>query len=421
MPFVENPEEEFLLPYQHIWQEAPLLLGQSRFESNPDIRCIMITGAAGFIGSWIARHLTITYPMYHIVSFDKLDYCATLHNHAQLADRPNFSFYKGDITDAEDVLGCLRKHRVDAIMHFAAQSHVDLSFGNSIQFTITNALGTHVVLECVQKYGGIRKFIHVSTDEVYGEVRDDQDDLFEDALLEPTNPYAASKAAAEQQIHAFRKSFGLPAIIVRSNNVYGPHQYPEKVIPKFALLLQRGKQLTLHGSGKNTRRYLYAGDAADAFDTILHRGQIGTIYNVGSRDEVSNLGLCTKLLEHFGHETEGPQRDKHIVHVQDRPFNDHRYAVDGSKLKKLGWQQKTSFEDGLRITVDWYKRFGSEWWGDIESRLTPFPEPPSPLAIEEKQQHELLQFEAPVGMGASKDDSIWNLSTWWSGLFAVEA
>ncbi|KAF2219726.1 hypothetical protein BDZ85DRAFT_40529 [Elsinoe ampelina] len=421
MPFVENPDEESLLPHQPIWMEAPLLLGQSRHDSNDETKSIMITGAAGFIGSWVARHLTITYPTYHIISFDKLDYCATWHNNAQLAGRPNFSFYKGDITNAQDVLDCLRTYRVDTVMHFAAQSHVDLSFGNSLEFTYTNVCGTHMMLECVRKYGRVKKFIHVSTDEVYGEVRDDQSDLFENALLEPTNPYAASKAAAEQQVHAYRKSWGLPAIIVRSNNVYGPHQYPEKIIPKFSLLLQRGMPLTLHGSGTNTRRYLYAGDAADAFDTILHKGEEGHIYNVGSRDEISNLELCTKLLQLFGHDCEGDQRQKYITHVQDRPFNDHRYAVDGSRLNKLGWQQKTSFEDGLRVTVDWYKRFGSEWWGDIESRLTPFPEPPSPDSIEERQQDEILKLETPAGTGASKNDGAWNLSSLWSGWFTVEA
>ena len=300
-----------------------------------------------------------------------------MNNTAQLNDDSNFSFYKGDITNHEDVTGCLKKHDIDTVMHFAAQSHVDLSFGNSYDFTRTNVLGTHVLLECVKSHS-IKKFIHVSTDEVYGEVKEDQEDLLEDTILAPTNPYAASKAAAEMLIIAYHKSFKLPVIIVRSNNVYGPHQFPEKVIPKFTLLLERNEKLSLHGSGKHTRRYLYAGDAADAFDTILHKGSVGHVYNVPSVDEISNFSLCSMLLNQFGHASDTKEDVyKHVLHCEDRPFNDHRYAVDGTKLHQLGWKQKTPFEDGIQITVDWYRRFGKEWWGDISDRLTPFPNAPA--------------------------------------------
>jgi dTDP-glucose 4,6-dehydratase len=287
-------------------------------------------------------------------------------------------------------MDCLERHNIDTIFHFAAQSHVDLSFGNSYAFTHTNVYGTHVLLESAKKVG-IKKFIHISTDEVYGEVRDDADDLLETSILAPTNPYAASKAAAEMLVHSYQKSFKLPVIIVRSNNVYGPHQYPEstrssssdgvpiadhkiEIIPKFSLLLHRGQPVVLHGDGTPTRRYLFAGDAADAFDTILHKGKMDQIYNVGSYDEISNLTLCSKLLTYLDipHETQ-EQLHKWVKHTVDRPFNDHRYAVDGTKLRKLGWEQKTSFSDGMAITVDWYKRFGEQWWGDITKVLTPFP------------------------------------------------
>ncbi|KAG9654276.1 NAD(P)-binding protein, partial [Aureobasidium melanogenum] len=298
MPYVKTPQNESFPPWT--WSEAPLLTSSSHHEPNPEIRNIMITGGAGFIASWVARHLATTYGgHYNIVSFDKLDYCASLNNTNQLNHLENFSFYHGDIMKADEVLDCLRKHKIDTVMHFAAQSHVDLSFGNSYDFTYANVYGTHVLLECMKTYG-IKKFIHVSTDEVYGEVKDGADDLLKDAILAPTNPYAASKAAAEMMVHAYYKSFKLPVIIVRSNNVYGPHQFPEKVIPKFSLMLQRGLRLPLHGSGDNTRRYLYAGDAADAFDTILHKGEIGHIYNVDSHDEVSTIDLCAHLLRLFG-------------------------------------------------------------------------------------------------------------------------
>jgi len=188
------------------------------------------TGGAGFIACWLVRHLTLTYPdAYNIVSFDKLDYCASLNNTRALNDKRNFTFYHGDITNPSEVMDCLQRHKIDTIFHFAAQSHVDLSFGNSYSFTHTNVYGTHVILESAKKVG-IKKFIHISTDEVYGEVRDDADDLLETSILAPTNPYAASKAAAEMLVHSYQKSFKLPVIIVRSNNVYGPHQFPESML-----------------------------------------------------------------------------------------------------------------------------------------------------------------------------------------------
>lgn len=267
----------------------------------------------------------------------------------------------------------MERHHIDTVLHFAAQSHVDLSFGNSYGFTHTNVYGTHVLLESAKKVG-ITRFIHISTDEVYGEVKEDGDELLESSILAPTNPYAASKAAAEMLVQSYQKSFKLPVIIVRSNNVYGPHQYPEKIIPKFACLLRRGQPVVLHGDGRPTRRYLYAGDAADALDTILHKGATGQIYNVGSNDEVANITLCSMLLTSMDipHSTPESFR-KWVKYTHDRPYNDRRYAVDVSKLKKLGWTQRTGIEEGLNITVEWYARFGESWWGNITHVLTPFP------------------------------------------------
>jgi dTDP-glucose 4,6-dehydratase len=338
------------------------------------------------------RHLTLTYPeSYNVVSFDTLDYCSTLNNTRVLDGRSNFTFYQGDITNPSEVVDCMERHSIDTVLHFAAQSHVDLSFGNSYSFTHTNVYGTHVLLESAKKVG-IRRFVHISTDEVYGEVKEGEDELLESSILAPTNPYAASKAAAEMLVQSYQKSFKLPVIIVRSNNVYGPHQYPEsqcfscvfriyrlltdesEIIPKFACLLNRGQPVVLHGDGSPTRRYLYAADAADAFDTILHKGQPGQIYNVGSSDEVSNLALCGKILTSMGIPHDTPEQYRRWVkYTHDRPFNDRRYAVDGTKLRRLGWEQKTGIEEGLRRTVDWYRRFGETWWGDISHVLTPFP------------------------------------------------
>ncbi|KAK3399099.1 hypothetical protein B0T20DRAFT_191040 [Sordaria brevicollis] len=395
-PLSPSSQQESFFEDNETWRDAPVLTGTTKFTPRPDVKNIMVTGGAGFIACWVVRHLVLTYPeAYNIVSFDKLDYCASLNNTRALDQEPNFSFYKGDITDPADVMDCLKRYNIDTIFHFAAQSHVDLSFGDPYGFTHTNVYGTHVLLESARKVG-IKRFIHVSTDEVYGEVQDDDHDLLETSILAPTNPYAASKAAAEMLVNSYKMSFKLPVIIVRSNNVYGPHQYPEKIIPKFACLLARGKPVVLHGDGSPTRRYLYAGDAADAFDTILHKGQLGEIYNVGSYDEISNLSLCHKLLAEmdiisprsppsspaYNYTTSPPpsstsseqeEIDRWIKYTHDRPFNDHRYAVDGTKLRNLGWEPQTSFEEGLRITVDWYRRFGERWWGNITNVLTPFP------------------------------------------------
>lgn len=319
-----------------------------------------------------------------------MDYCASLNNTRVLHDKGNFTFFNGDITHPSEVVDCMERYSIDTVLHFAAQSHVDLSFGNSYGFTHTNVYGTHVLLESAKKVG-ITRFIHVSTDEVYGEVKEEDDDLPETSILAPTNPYAASKAAAEMLVQSYQKSFKLPAIIVRSNNVYGPHQYPEsewqcpmvmviqlivclEIIPKFTCLLNRGRPVALHGDGTPTRRYLYAGDASDAFDTILHKGQVGQVYNVGSYDEVSNFELCGMLLDRMKVPHDTPEKLREwIKYTRDRPFNDQRYAVDASKLEKLGWRQKVSIDEGLKITVDWYTKFGETWWGDISHVLTPFP------------------------------------------------
>ncbi|KAF7550215.1 hypothetical protein G7046_g8084 [Stylonectria norvegica] len=341
-----------------VWKEAPVLTGTTKFEPRPEVKNIMITGGAGFIACWVVRHLTLTYPQaYNIVSFDKLDYCSSLNNTRALNDKRNFTFYHGDVTHPSEVVDCMERYNIDTVMHFAAQSHVDLSFGNSYGFTHTNVYGTHVLLESAKKVG-IRRFIHISTDEVYGEVKDDEGELLESSILAPTNPYAASKAAAEMLVQSYQKSFKLPVIIVRSNNVYGPHQYPEKIIPKFTCLLNRGRPVALHGDGSPTRRYLYAGDAADAFDTILHKGETGQIYNVGSYDEISNFDLCGKLLALDQEATKQARGVSQMDQVHSRS------AIQRSA---------TSFAEGLKNTVDWYSRFGETWWGDISHVLTPFP------------------------------------------------
>ena len=315
------------------------------------------------------------YPTYKIVNFDKLDYCSSLKNLAAVQDLPNYSFVKGSITSPDLVNYVLRVEQIDTIMHFAAQTHVDNSFGNSFSFTEANILGTHVLLEAA-KEAKIKLFLHVSTDEVYGD-GETGEPSHEGSHLEPTNPYAATKAGAEYLVKAYHRSFQLPIIMTRGNNVYGPHQYPEKIIPKFVNQLMRGLPLTLHGTGSNTRNYLFVEDVARAFDCILHKGSIGEIYNIGGTNEKSNIEVARLLLDHLGIvEKEGgslPAAEaKHVIVVPDRPFNDLRYPLNCERLLKLGWTEEEAFETGLKKTVEWYKKFSSNW-DDVESALVAHP------------------------------------------------
>jgi len=275
---------------------------------------------------------------------------------------------KGNICSSDLVNFVLEAEKIDTIMHFAAQTHVDNSFGNSFQFTQNNIFGTHVLLESA-KMAGIKRFIHVSTDEVYGEQHHDQDAMSEEQVLEPTNPYAATKAGAEFLAKSYHRSFGMPIIITRGNNVYGPHQYPEKLIPKFINQLMRGRNVTLHGTGTNTRNFLFVEDVARAFEVILFKAGVGHIYNIGGTNEKTNLDVAGQLIKASGYE--GPVTDK-MVFVEDRVFNDLRYYINSDKLLALGWKEEVSWEEGLEKTFNWYK-LNSSRFGDIESALAAHP------------------------------------------------
>ncbi|KAG9159261.1 hypothetical protein Leryth_025084 [Lithospermum erythrorhizon] len=329
---------------------------------------ILITGAAGFIASHVANRLVRTYPEYKIVVLDKLDYCSNLKNLNPSRSSPNFKFVKGDIASADLVNYLLITESIDTIMHFAAQTHVDNSFGNSFEFTKNNIYGTHVLLEACKVTGQVRRFIHVSTDEVYGET--DEDAVVgnhEASQLLPTNPYSATKAGAEMLVMAYGRSYGLPVITTRGNNVYGPNQFPEKLIPKFILLAMQGKDLPIHGDGSNVRSYLYCEDVAEAFEVILHKGEVGHVYNVGTKRERRVIDVAKDVAELFSMDTE-----KCIQFVENRPFNDQRYFLDDQKLKNLGWSERTKWEDGLKKTMDWYLS-NPDWWGDVSGALLPHP------------------------------------------------
>ncbi|THC88716.1 hypothetical protein EYZ11_011841 [Aspergillus tanneri] len=337
-----------------------------RLKSLPGVKNILVTGGAGFIGGWFVRHMVQVHgDSYVVICFDNLEYCASMNNFSVIKHLPNFHFVKGDICSAQDVERALQKYNVDAIVHFAASSHVDNSFSDPLLFTRTNVIGTQVVLEVARKLGSIKRFIHVSTDEVYGE--NDAKNAFafkEDQRLHPTNPYSASKAAAEMVVHAYQKSFQMPLIMTRCNNVFGPHQYPEKLIPRFITLLNQGKKMTIHGDGQSTRAFLFASDAAEAFDVIFHNGVDGESYNISSENQLQVREVAKKILKCFGRHC--AQSLEHSMElVKDRPFNDSMYWTNDAKLRALGWQERTNFDEALKATVNWYCRHGEGFWQDM--------------------------------------------------------
>lgn len=340
---------------------------------------ILITGGAGFIASHVAEHLFFKYPKYKIVILDRLDYCANTKNFESMAGKPNFKFVKGDIKSPDLMHYVIKQEEIDTVMHFAAQTHVDLSFGNSVTFTDDNVLGTHRILEVLKENKNqVLRYIHVSTDEVYGENASysDEADMKVEATspLDPTNPYAASKAAAEMMVKSYHRSYGLPVLVTRGNNVYGPRQYPEKLIPKMIMMLQRNKKLTVHGDGVSKRSYLHVKDVAAAFDIVLHKGVTGSTYNIGTAEEHSVIDIVKQIIRMMKPDVEP---EKMIEHVRNRPFNDMRYFLDLRQLESLGWKETIKFDEGLKQTVDWFSVHGASFWDccDLDSVLVAHPVP----------------------------------------------
>jgi dTDP-glucose 4,6-dehydratase len=296
---------------------------------------ILVTGGCGFIGSNFINYAFKKYPEYKFINIDAMYYCASLEYIKVSGD--NYKFIEGNINDINLLKYILKEEKITHIIHFAAQSHVDTSFENSLQYTYDNVKGTHTLLEAVRLINKNIIFLHFSTDEVYGESQLDEDAKDEQSILCPTNPYAASKAAAEMYVNAYRHSYGIKTIITRGNNVYGENQYPEKLIPKFIKLLKMGKKCTIHGDGSSLRSFIHVYDVCTAVDMILHKGIIGEIYNIGSDTELSVLDI-TKLLvrEICGDDNV----ENYVEFVADRPFNDKRYFITNEKLKQLGWVQE---------------------------------------------------------------------------------
>ena len=308
---------------------------------------LLITGGCGFIGSNFINYLDTT-SINRLVNFDAMYYCANEKNiNEEVRSDLRYYFVKGNLCSSDLVSYILKEHYITHVIHFAAQSHVQNSFDDSMQYTQDNIVGTHNLLECCRKWGKIQKFIHVSTDEVYGESGDNQ--MNEGSILYPTNPYAATKAAAEMIAMSYIKSYNLPIIITRGNNVYGPNQYPEKLIPRFIEQLKNNKQVTIQGDGSAKRSFLHVEDTCSAFELILKKGVIGEIYNIGTESEYTVMEIA-KILIKLIKRTDNFQ--SYIKFVADRPFNDSRYFISNDKLKALGWQIKVDFLDGIKKLIN---------------------------------------------------------------------
>ena len=314
---------------------------------------LLVTGGCGFIGSNFINYFFENNQDIHIFNIDAMYYCADENNiekHIQESNR--YTLIKGNICSFDLINHILHTYQIDSVIHFAAQSHVQDSFNDSFKYTQDNILGTHTLLEACRKYGKIIRFVHISTDEVYGEslLCENEEKKNEKSILSPTNPYAATKAGAELIASSYSHSFKMPIIITRGNNVYGPNQYPEKLIPRFIEQLKENKKLTVQGDGSNVRAFLHSYDVACAMECVLKNGKIGEIYNIGSDEdkEYTVLEIAQILVKLIKNDDD---YEKYIEYVEDRPFNDKRYYISNEKVKELGWSIKKDFMEGLKELI----------------------------------------------------------------------
>ncbi len=332
---------------------------------------ILITGGAGFIGSHVVRLFVNKYSNHEIVNLDALTYAGNLDNLRDVEDAPNYTFVKGNITDADFINTLFEEHDFAAVIHLAAESHVDRSISNPLEFVTTNVIGTVNLLNAAKRIWKCNKdkpvpqnkiFYHVSTDEVYGSLGE-TGFFLETTPYDPQSPYSASKASSDHLVRAYFNTYNLPVVISNCSNNYGSHQFPEKLIPLFINNVKNNKPLPVYGDGKYTRDWLFVEDHATAIDTILHNGKLGDTYNIGGFNEWQNIELIKLLIKIMDQKlgrAEG-ESEKLITYVKDRPGHDRRYAIDASKLnKELGWKPSVTFEEGLEKTVEWY--LANEAW-----------------------------------------------------------
>lgn len=333
---------------------------------------ILITGGAGFIGSHLVRHWVKTYPDTMVVNLDKLTYAGNLENLKDIEKMPNYVFEKGDIVDSELITALFEKYHFDGVIHLAAESHVDRSISNPMEFIRTNIVGTVTLLNAARaawngNFEG-KRFYHVSTDEVYGSLGD-EGYFTETTRYDPRSPYSASKASSDHLVRAYHHTYGLPVVISNCSNNYGGFQFPEKLIPLVINNIRHRKPLPVYGKGLNVRDWLYVGDHVQAIDLIYHQGQNGETYNVGGHNEKQNIEivkLLCRLVDRKLGRSEG-ESESLITYVQDRAGHDLRYAIDSHKLATtLGWQPSVTFEQGIALTVDWYLS-NEEWLRNVTS------------------------------------------------------
>jgi dTDP-glucose 4,6-dehydratase len=326
------------------------------------MQTILVTGAAGFIGSNFVRLLVQQRADAKIIALDKLTYCGNLANlQGVLSDR--VVFVRGDICDPDLLSDVWDQHKITHVVNFAAETHVDRSILGSGPFVQANVVGTQVLLD-VAKARNVEKFLQVGTDEVYGSLPEDRPDLkfTEQTPLQPNSPYSASKAAADCLVRSYFHTFKMPVLITRCSNNYGPYQFPEKVIPLFVTNLMEGKKVPLYGDGMNIRDWLHVEDHCEAIWTVLTRGTPGEVFNIGGNNEITNRKLTETILEEMG-----KNWDQSVEPVKDRPGHDRRYAIDASKIKReLGWEPKHRFEQSIKTTIQWYKDH-QDWWRAIKS------------------------------------------------------
>ncbi|MFB7141959.1 dTDP-glucose 4,6-dehydratase [Gottfriedia sp. NPDC056225] len=321
---------------------------------------VAITGGAGFIGGNFVQYMLSNYPSYSIYNLDVLTYAGDLTKHKNIEKNENYHFVKVDITNREEIVKLFNKEKFDYVVHFAAESHVDRSIAEPEIFVKTNVLGTQVLLDA-SKAISIKKFVHVSTDEVYGELDFDPTTFFtEETPLQPNSPYSASKASSDFLVRAYHETFGFPMNITRCSNNYGPYHFPEKLIPLTISRVVNNQKVPVYGTGENIRDWLHVLDHCAAIDLVLHKGQNGEVYNIGGHNERTNLEVVKTIISTLG------KSEDLIEFVQDRLGHDKRYAIDPSKLEKLGWKPTYHFDTGIAQTVQWYLD-NKEWWEAVVS------------------------------------------------------
>lgn len=322
------------------------------------MKTILVTGGAGFIGSCFVRHELKKHPDYKIINLDALTYCGNLENLKDVEDNPNYRFVHGNICDRTLVRELVNES--DYVVNFAAESHVDNSIKHPEIFIETNVQGTLNLLQACKELG-IEKYLQVSTDEVYGTLGK-TGYFYETTPLAPNSPYSASKASADMLVRAYHETYGLPTLNTRCSNNYGPYQYPEKLIPFFISQLLKGEKVPVYGDGLNVRDWLYVYDHCEAIDVVLHKGKIGEVYNIGGHNEKTNMEITHLILEAMGKD------ESSIKYVEDRLGHDRRYAISNDKITaELGWKPSITFEEGIKLTIDWYLK-NQDWIEHIEEK-----------------------------------------------------